>query len=267
VILPLLALAAAQAAAPAPTASQSDQALFHACADVAKSSPEKAVEQANDWYLRGGGIFARQCLGLAYTSLERWAPAAVAFEQAARLAESAQDPRRSDFWVQSGNSWLAADDPTKARSAFDSALATGSIAKELQGEVYLDRARADVALNDPAAARADLDKGLELVPDDPFAWLLSANLAMRQESLARAQADIAKALQLAPGDADVLVQAGNIAGASGDTEAARSFFTRAVQADPGSEAAKAAQAALGENGSGETNASPAAVPTIKEPKQ
>ena len=261
-ILPFLALAAAQAAAPAP--SQSDQALFHACADLAKSSPDKAVDQANDWYLRGGGIFARQCLGLAYTSLERWAPAAVAFEQAARLAESAQDPRRSDFWVQSGNSWLAADDPTKARSAFDSALATGALAKELQGEVYLDRARADVALNDPASARADLDKGLDLVPGDPFAWLLSANLAMRQEALPRAQADIAKALQLAPGDADVLVQAGNIAGAAGDAEAARSFFTRAVQADPDSEAGKAAQAALAENSG---DATPQAVPAASAQPQ
>lgn len=246
-ILSTVALAAAVAAAQAaPTPNvRSDETLYRECVAVVAAEPERAVTVANDWRLRGGGVLARQCLGLAYTALERWAPAAVAFEQAAREAETEQDPRRADFWVQSGNSWLAEGDADKARAAFDSALATTSLTPELRGEVHIDRARAGVALDDLAGARADLDRALELVPADPFGWLLSAALAMREDSLARAQRDIAKALELAPNDPDVLLQAGTIAGAAGQADEARGFYERAAKAAPDSEAGQAAQAALG----------------------
>ncbi len=70
--------------------------------------PKRAVAAANAWRAEGGGLPPRQCLGLACVALERWAPAATAFEQAARDAEAAQDPRRADFWVQAGNAWVAA---------------------------------------------------------------------------------------------------------------------------------------------------------------
>jgi tetratricopeptide (TPR) repeat protein len=239
ILLPLLALAAqSPLSGPDPLAR---------CAALVKSEPQKAVELAGDWRIRGGGLPARQCLGLAYVALERWPSAAAAFEQAALEAETAGDPRRADFWVQSGNSWLAANDGAKARRAFDSALATTLLTPELRGEVHLDRARAAVALGDAAAGRADIDKGLELVPSDPFAWYLSAALAQREGAVERAKADIARALALAPDDADVLLQAGNIAGASGDVAAARAFYDRAAKADPAGQAGKAALAALAAN--------------------
>lgn len=239
----LLALAAA---AQAPASNVQERA-FQDCAALAKKDAEKAVSLANDWRARGGGVLARQCLGLAYVTLERWAPAATAFEQAALEAETAKDARRADLWVQSGNSWLAANDAAKARKAFDSALAAPSLQAELRGEAHLDRARAGVALGDTAGARADIDKGLALVPADPFAWYLSAALAQREGNLARAKADIAKAVERAPNDADVLLQAGNIAGLSGELDAARSFFERAAKASPDSPAGKAAAAALAAN--------------------
>ena len=129
-IISSMALAAAAAAAqparaaqpsasaqPAPGAAaaapHSDEALFASCAALVEREPERAVTAANDWRLRGGGILARQCLGLAYVALERWAPAAVVFEQAAREAETEQRPQRGDLWVQAGNSWLAANEGAK----------------------------------------------------------------------------------------------------------------------------------------------------------
>jgi tetratricopeptide (TPR) repeat protein len=245
VISAILVLAAAQAAAP--TVQHPETARFAQCAALARSNPDAAVEEANRWRDGGGGPGARQCLGMAYTTLERWQPAAVAFEQAAREADTRQDPRRGDLWGQAGNAWLAADDAAQARAAFDAALATTALTSAMRGEIHLDRARALVALGDAAGARADLDKGLELVPADPFGWYLSAALAMRQEQLARAQQDIAKAIQLAPGDPDILLLAGNIAAASGEPEAAHTFYNRAISAAPRSEAARNAQAALTAN--------------------
>lgn len=235
----LLALAAALAPAAAMTPES--------CAAAAKATPEGAVDMAGAWRIRGGGLDARQCLGLAYVQLERWAPAATAFEQAAGEAETARDGRRADFWVQAGNAWLAAKDPARARRAFDAALATGITSPELRGEVHFDRARALVALGDAAAGRADLDRGLALVPGDPFGWYLSAALAQREGNLARAKTDIAKAVAGAPDDADILLLAGNLAGLSGDLDAARAFHARAAKAAPDSSPGKAAAAALAAN--------------------
>jgi Tfp pilus assembly protein PilF len=247
----LIILAAAQA-----TPAESLEAQFRACTDLVRTAPERALEQANDWRGKGGGLFARQCLGLAYARLERWPAAATTFEQAALEAEKTQDSRRADLWVQAGNSWLAGNDPAQARKAFDAALATTLLTPELRGEVHLDRARASISQGDIAAARADLDKGLELVPADPFGWYLSAALARRENKLGRAQADIAKAVKLAGDDAAVLLEAGNIAGLSGELDAARTLYARAAKAGPDSEAGRAAQAALNANSALEPAAQP-----------
>jgi tetratricopeptide (TPR) repeat protein len=236
----LLALAAAAQAPTTPSAE--------ACATLVKTAPEQAVAMAGDWRLKGGGLEARRCLGLAYAKLERWAPAATAFEQAALEAEAAKDGGRADFWAQSGNSWLAAGDAAKARKAFDAALAVPTLAAELRGEVHLDRARAAVAAGDLVSARADIDQGLKLVPADPFAWYLSSALALREERIARAKQDIAQAVSLAPDDADILLQAGSVAGVTGEIVAAQSFYEKAARLAPGSPAGQAAQAALAANG-------------------
>jgi tetratricopeptide (TPR) repeat protein len=225
----------------------SDQARFQSCTALVKSAPERAIENANEWRLTGGGLLARQCLGLAYSALERWAPAATAFEQAARDAETAKDGRGADLWVQSGNSWLAAGEGAKARQAFDAALATAVLGDELRGEVHLDRARASVLLGDLASARTDIEKGLALVPADPFAWYLSSALALREEKVARAKEDIAKGLALAPQEPNLLLQAGNVAGSAGETEAALDFYRKAARFGPNTPAGKAAEAAIAAN--------------------
>lgn len=243
----LIALAAAQAA----------PVTIESCAAAVKATPEQAVAIASEWRIKGGGLDARQCLGQAYAALGRWAPAATAFEQAAMDAQVAKSPRVADFRVQEGNAWLAAKDPLKARRAFDAALIAGIGSPELEGEVYLDRARALAALGDAAAARTDLDKGLALVPGDPFGWYLSAALAQREGDLARAKTDVANAVAGAPDDADVLLLAGNIAGLSGELDAARGFFTRAAKAAPDSPSGKAASAALAANAAPEPTPAPA----------
>jgi tetratricopeptide (TPR) repeat protein len=229
-----------------------------ACAALVRKAPDNAIAAADEWRIKGGGLDARQCLGLAYSAAERWTAAAGTLEAAAHEAEAVKDLRAADFWVEAGNAWLAGGDGARARRAFEAALATPTLTKELRGEAHLDRARASVALGELPAARVDIDKGLELVPGDAFAWYLSAALGRRQGDLPRARDHIAKAVELAPAEAPILLEAANIAGLSGEIDAAAALFARAARAAPDSEAGRAAAAALAANSESRPPAAPQA---------
>ncbi len=204
---PLLLLIAIAAGPPSDEGKR-----YEACVALAGKDAAAAVKLADEWRVAGGGLPAQQCLGLAYVAQERWAPAAIAFEQAAKEAELRGDGRAATLWVQAGNASLAGDDPATARAALTRALALPVLSDPMRGEAMLDRARAAVASNDLPPARTDLDAALELVPADPMAWLLSAALARRQNDAARAVKDIAEARRLAPGDETVADEQARIAG-------------------------------------------------------
>ncbi len=248
----LVALAAVQgqpsppsAPAPAPSApADAAETRYRACVSLARSDPNRAIETAEAWQREAPNLHARQCLGLAYVALEMWGPAATAFEQAAQLAEQAQDPRRADLLVQAGNAWLVVEETTNAMRAFDSALATTQLSEAMRGEVHLDRARALVSLDDSAGARADIDRALQLVAADPFAWYMSAALARRQNDLARARTDIERAMQLAPDNPDILLLGGTLAGLAGNMAEAERLYRRVAEAAPDSPAGQAARASL-----------------------
>ncbi len=230
-------------AAATPAASSAAQ-RFEACVTLIESDPAKAVEMAGSWRIEGGGVPARHCLGLAYAAQSRWLPAITAFEQAAQAAEADRDPRAGNLWVQVGNAALAAGDLSKARTAFDAGIASGTIKGTELGEVHLDRGRTLAALGDARAARLDIDLALKLVPADPLGWLLSATLARHMGDVERASTDIAEAAKRSPDDASVALEAGNIAAFSGATDAARTAWQAAIKNAPDSPAGKSAAAAL-----------------------
>lgn len=236
---------AAPAAQPStPVAADPAEGRYRACTGRIRTDAEGAVAAANAWRGEGGGIAARQCLGLALAALERWVPAATAFEQAAREAEAANDARRADLWVQAGNAWVAAGEGARSLAAFDAALLTPNLTDELRGEVHLDRGRAQVALGNNDAARSEVDRALRLVPNDPFAWYLSAALARRQNDLARAGTDIARARSLAPDSPDILLLAGTLAGLAGNMAEAERLYRQVARAAPDSDAGRQAAASL-----------------------
>lgn len=220
-------------------------AKLQACLDSATADPDAGIRAANDWRMAGGSFHARQCLGFAYAKADRWAPATVAFAQAAEEAERAGDVSSSArLWAQAGNAALASGEAAKARDHFDAALARGMADGLAKGEAYLDRARARVALNDLPGARQDLDIALDLAPRDPLAWLLSATLARRSGEMTLAQSHIARAVQMAPDDASVALEEGNIAILTDHADVARSAWQRAVRLSGQSTAGKAAAESL-----------------------
>jgi tetratricopeptide (TPR) repeat protein len=219
---------------------------FAQCVRQVQADPAAAVTLAEQWRDGGGGIPARQCLGLAYTAVGRYAPAAAVFTQAAKDAELQRDADRAAvLWVLAGNASLGGGDAAVARTSLTRGLSLSRLDPAQTGEALLDRARAAVAAGDTKAARGDIDNALGLVAGDPMAWLLSATLARRQGDPARATKDIAEAERRAPGHPAVAYEAGNIAMTAGDRAGARDWWTKAAAAkdDPSAESAKAALAA------------------------
>lgn len=241
----LLALAAAVSAPnPTPAAAQSDEDMFRSCLQLVDKDPEAAITMAGQWRVSGSLIMARQCLGMAYAATQRWASAMSAFEQSAQAAQANKDVRAAGLWVQAGNAALAAKDAVKARGYFDAAIILGTLTGPEAGEARLDRARALVATGDLTRARTDLDAALNLVPQDPLAWLLSAALARRMNDLPRAQKDIGEAAKRAPDDASVALEAGNIAAMAGQVEAAKTAWQAAQRLQPNGPQGQAAARAL-----------------------
>lgn len=241
-LLPLLLLAQTAPAAGPPAPTRGDR--YAECVDQARRDPAAAERGATAWRKDGGGFLASQCLGIAYTTQQRWDAAAGAFEAAARAADAAKDPRSGNFWAAAGNAWLAAGDPAKAQVAIDAALIGGTLDGLDLGEAHLDRARALVAARRPIEARADIDRAVVLAGDDPLTWLLSATLARRTGDLLRARRDIGRALAMASDDASVQLEAGNIAAVENNEPAARSAWEAAARLAPGSATAQAASDAL-----------------------
>ncbi|AJP74196.1 hypothetical protein TS85_02095 [Sphingomonas hengshuiensis] len=232
------------AAVSVPEASAKEPARFAECMDLATGDPSTGVTNAARWQMEGGGMLAKQCLGVAYANQRRWTSAASAFEEAARAAEMAKDARAANYWAQAGNAWLASGDAVKARADLDAALATGTLTGLALGEAHLDRARVLVAAGDSTGARADLDQALADAASDPLAWLLSATLARRSDDLPRAKRDIDRAIKLSADDPAVQLEAGNIAAASGDEAGARTAWGRVVELAPTGPAADSARKAL-----------------------
>lgn len=241
----LILAVALQAAAPA-VAKPADprEARYDRCLQRANSDPAGARAEALRWGAEGGGWFARQCAGLAYTQEGNSGAAAGEFEAAAKAAEVAHDARAANYWAQAGNARLAAGDVAAARSALDTALVAGTLQGLALGEAQLDHARVMVAAGDDEAARRDIDLALANASDDPLAWLLSATLARRDGDLIRAKKDIAEALRRSADDASVQLEAGNIAARSHDEAGARAAWAEAARLGPKTQAGQSARAAL-----------------------
>lgn len=247
-IVTFAALASVAVAAPAqelPPGPELERARYDGCVRAVPTQAANALEFAEGWKMRGGGLPAMHCAALALLRLERFGDAARMLERAGQEAEASKAPQAADFWGQAGNAWFLDGKHGQAIAAFDRAIGlVGQFAPQRASALHVDRARVAADAGNLAAARADLDQAVALAPDDAVAVMLSAALARRQGEMGRAAREIARASELAPGDADIMLEQANIAAASGDREAAEKVWAMVVKAAPGSAAAEIAGKAL-----------------------
>lgn len=234
--------------AQAPVAARAEDRLY-ACLDTARTDPTTAISEASRWLEEAAGAAEsepRQCLGVAYAALLRWAAAEQAF-RAARDALPADDHfRRARLGAMAGNAALAESRAAAALIALDAAALDAEAAGDdaLHAIVQIDRARALVLLDDETGAGTALERARTLDPQSPYAFLLSATLARRQGKLAEAQAFIQTAAALAPRYPEIGLEAGVIAMLDGREDAARASWESVIEVEPESESAATARGYL-----------------------
>ena len=96
-----------------------------------------------------------------------------------------------------------------ARREYEAALTAFVRAAELDpktGSRWLNRARAELALKRPVLAMSDLDRAIELKPDDVTARMMRGELMLNRGEFEQAQADFEAAAKAAPPGDDVNVR-------------------------------------------------------------
>lgn len=227
---------------PAPTLEDDRLAL---CLARVRSDPAAAATEAEGWLGLSQTAAAqrkpRLCLGMAQAALLRWEAAEQTFTALSLDTPLKDGEDAAAYRVMAGTAALAGGFPERALPMLDEAASIGStLPSEQYGEIEIDRARAFVAMERLPEARTALDHALQLTPQDPDGWLLSATLYRRVRDLGSAQKAIEKAAELNPVDPAVGLEAGVIAMLDGREPAARKSWNSVIAAAPNSNEARIA---------------------------
>lgn len=202
------------------------------CLDLLLVDPAGARGFARDWHMQGGGEGAAQCEALAQLSLGEPDAAAEALERIAARSEAGIAARAAVFG-QAAEAWRAAGKPQRAAAAASLALAL----TPQDADLLLERAMARLALNQEAAALADLDLAVVLDADRAEAWIWRAAAQRRLDHLRPAEDSITTALRLAPRNVEALLERGILRQLRGEAESARRDWERVLDLAPVSAAA------------------------------
>jgi tetratricopeptide (TPR) repeat protein len=239
----VLAAAAACPLSAAPAAAQwadGASARHERCIAQIHDNPKEGLERAQLWRIEGGGWAADHCIAIAYYELKDFRAAAQRFEELAAEMTDAPMAQRAGALDQAGQSWLAADEPARAKPDFDAALALEANDPDL----LIDRAEALAAQQQYQPAIKDLDRAIELAPGHADAWIYRGAAYRSLTELDRALDDIEHGLKLQPSSVLGLLERGNIRRLKGDTAGARQDWRRVVELAPDSAAAAAAKVNL-----------------------
>ncbi len=246
--LPIPRAPRAAVAAPTPEPTR-----LQLCLQAVAEDPPSAIAAAEEWLKVSKGAATaepNECLGEAYTSLNRPVEAEIAY-LAARDAVPASDySRRASYGALAAIAMIDQGDAARADATFAQAVADAQATGDAKfaANLVIGRARAQVALGQLEAAAVSLAQGRRDSPDNAAGWLLSATLARRQERLGEAQQFIQRAAELAPREPAIGLEAGVIAVLSGRDEAARRSWKSVIAVAPGTDWAATAQGYLDQLG-------------------
>lgn len=237
-VLPLLTGAAPAPAPVIPVLPPSQR--YDSCLADTRRDPAAALKSAEVWRQLGGGFPAEHCAAIALIGLKRYSEAAQSLEALAGQMMNEPAELRGDALDQAGQAWLLADQPDRAKAAFDAALSL----VPRKPDFLIDRSEALADGGRYWEAIDDLNRALEADPKNVDALVFRAS-AYRHvggtDALELAQADADRALVLSPNSVPGLLERGNIRRLRGDNAGAKADWQRVIALAPQSEAARYAR--------------------------
>jgi len=235
-VLPLLVGAAQAPVIPVLPPSQ----RYDSCLADTRRDPAAALKSAETWHQLGGGFPAEHCAAIALIGLKRYSEAAQRLEALASQMMNEPAELRGDALDQAGQAWLLADQPDRAKAAFDAALSF----VPHKPDFLIDRSEALADGGRYWEAIDDLNRALEANPKNVDALVFRAS-AYRHvggtDALELAQADANRALVLSPNSVPGLLERGNIRRLRGDNAGAKADWQRVIALAPQSDAARYAR--------------------------
>ena len=150
------------------------------------------------------------------------------------LTRLAQDAPGQGLAVRAlGNTLSAQKDWKAAITAYDQAVTLATASKTMDWSLLFLRAVAYHEAGDWPHAKADLQQGLKLAPDEPLLLnFLGYSMAERKENLSEAEALLRKAADLDPQDAAIRDSLGWVRVEQGDLAGGIALLERAAQQTP-----------------------------------
>lgn len=202
-LLLVQALAAATPAAPTLTVGQTaDRSRLETCIAAVDKDADAGYETARQWIAEAHVREAYVCSAIADMARAKPALAARQFESLA--IDGPDDADKANMLSRAGNAWLLARDPSRAKAAFDRAVAL----TPKDPDLLIDRARAHAMLGQWRATEEDLSAALDARPKDPLALRLRADARVRQGAFELAEKDASDAVAADPKNVDALLELG-----------------------------------------------------------
>lgn len=183
-----------------------ETARLQACIDKLEAAPEEAYEDGLAWMAETNRARARHCTALALIELGHIEEGAARLEDLANATDGGSIGERAVYLAQSGNAWLIAH----RYEAADLTLSNAIRLSPKDGELYKDRARARVMLENWFGVDDDATQALSSRADDIDALKLRIKARMELGELALAWRDVQVAMQVAPEDINVLLLRGEV---------------------------------------------------------
>jgi len=242
-------------AAPVSAQSGAEEKRYSDCMDLAKQTPDKAINKALVWQNEHGGIPARHCEATGLFHLKEYKEAAARLEAIAEDMRIGKDmpvrhrkrmvatgPMLADMYGQAAIAWLLADEVVNAESAIDAALSLVINGSPQEAELLVDRARIAAVDEDFDLALSDLEKVQALDPGRKDILVLVAAAARGTGDYGKAEQAINEFLELFPKRPDGHLEHGNLYDARGLTDYARASWLMVlslVESGPDADAARA----------------------------
>ncbi|WP_417319884.1 tetratricopeptide repeat protein [Emcibacter sp.] len=148
---------------------------------------------------------------------------------------------RTDLYTQAAIAWQRAGDLDKAYSTLSSALLAAGTDQSLLREIYLERGKIQSLRREYQAAVDDLTRAIEIAPEDTQGYFLRAKVFRYRNNHAAARLDIDRGLELDKDNADFLLESGILYRVTGEKLKAGQVWQKVIDLYPDSEVAETAQ--------------------------